>query len=748
MRNFYFLIVFLFGIQISNAQIIGSDTTCAGYIYQYDFTYPGAASYTWTVPNGWYILSGQGTGSVQLYCNVSAGNICVDALDSSLNIINNDCKPVTLGGGGSGWYVDLTPAGPCICSPNFLVIVPNGTGGNCGGCGNGTPSASSYYAAYDNPWPTGNYLGPIGPGGVTIGGPFGGTYYVYYIDTILGFSNAFVVDGGACGGSVNNAITVFPCFPPMVPLLQSPASICPGDTFTVYVDPSLLIFWASSLWNPSGNNISVINTYTDSIQCILLYNQPGSGIQAFFSDIYQCPYGAIIALNIATNCSPNDPCLIAAYPLDGNAIDTTINGNNATFNNTQLATNRFNIANTAAQFNGINNRIDLPDDFDFPQRTWAFWFYADTITTNYHEIFDDDNVYIQNAQTEVFLHDDSTGVKKLYAAIGLNQYIIPVNEKQWYHLALVRDTGETRFYLNGCLMQTSTNMANDHSFDGAISVSLGCHRFHNGNYFKGKLDDLFIYQCALTDSEIAMVADTNCFVATPVAALQSSDTIWCDKKCIDFIDLSQFNPTIWQWTFAGASPSTSTDQNPTGICYNNYGTFDVTLVACNNGGCDTVTYLNFITEYQLPPQPTISFVNDTLFCSQANSYQWFLIPNPIPGAVLQYYYPMVNGSYYVVISDSNGCGNASNTFIISGTIENNSNYFQNFYCDEDGLCTIENLLQNGKVALSIFDLDGRKLNEKIISAQTETVDLKFLPKGIYIVQLMSEKKLYNFKIVR
>ena len=57
-------------------------------------------------------------------------------------------------------------------------------------------------------------------------------------------------------------------------------------------------------------------------------------------------------------------------------------------------------------------------------------------------------------------------------------------------------------------------------------------------------------------------------------------------------------------------------------------------------------------------------------------------------------------------------------------------------------------MQNGRVALSIFDLDGRKLNEKTISTQTETVDLKHLPKGIYIVQLMNEKKFFNFKIMR
>ncbi|MBL0050701.1 MAG: hypothetical protein IPP29_03815 [Bacteroidetes bacterium] len=39
--------------------------------------------------------------------------------------------------------------------------------------------------------------------------------------------------------------------------------------------------------------------------------------------------------------------------------------------------------------------------------------------------------------------------------------------------------------------------------------------------------------------------------AGPVAALSSSDTLWCDKTCIDFFDLSQNNPTSWTWYFQG-----------------------------------------------------------------------------------------------------------------------------------------------------------------------------------------------------
>src|SRR4249920_2840442 len=79
------------------------------------------------------------------------------------------------------------------------------------------------------------------------------------------------------------------------------------------------------------------------------------------------------------------------------------------------------------------------------------------------------------------------------------------------------------------------------------------------------------------------IADTSCGGCgqTLSAALAASDTQLCEKFCIDFTDQSTNNPASWQWTFEGASPSTSTQQNPTNICYDDPGVYDVTLIATN-----------------------------------------------------------------------------------------------------------------------------------------------------------------------
>jgi PKD repeat protein len=54
--------------------------------------------------------------------------------------------------------------------------------------------------------------------------------------------------------------------------------------------------------------------------------------------------------------------------------------------------------------------------------------------------------------------------------------------------------------------------------------------------------------------------------------------------CINFTDRSSGSPTSWNWTFQGAETVTSTQQNPTNICYNVPGTYNVTLYVQNADG--------------------------------------------------------------------------------------------------------------------------------------------------------------------
>ena len=64
---------------------------------------------------------------------------------------------------------------------------------------------------------------------------------------------------------------------------------------------------------------------------------------------------------------------------------------------------------------------------------------------------------------------------------------------------------------------------------------------------------------------------------------------------VNFIDGSFGDIVSWDWTFEGGNPSTSSQQNPTGIVYNEAGTFDVSLTITDaDGNSETLTRTDYI----------------------------------------------------------------------------------------------------------------------------------------------------------
>lgn len=179
------------------------------------------------------------------------------------------------------------------------------------------------------------------------------------------------------------------------------------------------------------------------------------------------------------------------------------------------------------------------------------------------------------------------------------------------------------------------------------------------------LDDVKLYTLAELSPGVPA-----CAGILPQSSFAVADTQLCEKFCTSFTDLSTNDPTTWQWIFAGGDPATSSDQNPSNICYSNPGTYDVTLITTNANGSDTLTLPDFITVYPTPPIPVITQSGSTLTCSAAASYQWQLNNVDIPGATNQSYDVPQSGYYTVVITDANGCVSSSaNLYVLLEGIE-------------------------------------------------------------------------------
>ncbi len=80
----------------------------------------------------------------------------------------------------------------------------------------------------------------------------------------------------------------------------------------------------------------------------------------------------------------------------------------------------------------------------------------------------------------------------------------------------------------------------------------------------------------------------------PTTSFSANNQFISIGTTVQFFDASENNPTSWQWSFPGGTPSYSTQQNPT-VTYSNNGTYDVTLTTSNINGSDTHTSSDFVT---------------------------------------------------------------------------------------------------------------------------------------------------------
>ena len=237
---------------------------------------------------------------------------------------------------------------------------------------------------------------------------------------------------------------------------------------------------------------------------------------------------------------------------------------------------------------------------------------------------------------------------------------------------------------------------------------------------------------------------------TPVAAFSISDNVICVGDCIDFTDMSTNTPTSWIWDFTPNQPNSSTDQNPSNICYTAPGTYQVTLIAINGAGSDTLTQALTVTGVN-----TITSTSGITITSAATNatYQWIncATNSLIAGATSSSFTASANGSYAVVVTQ-NGCVDTSACTAISTV-------------GLDQLSVDDLLVISPNPSKGLFILDDRQaalsgqwltvsnlLGEAVYSTRiTElktTIDLSAATNGIYLVSISSDYGKLVKKIVK
>jgi len=210
--------------------------------------------------------------------------------------------------------------------------------------------------------------------------------------------------------------------------------------------------------------------------------------------------------------------LTGYWPFNGNAKDSSGNGNNGTVHGATLTTDRFGNCNQAYKFNGVNNYIQVPNsttvdmnNTDFTIACWIKTYAGDTNAA----------VLNKNIHTGAFsgyyfaTNDNDAGYcpaykhAYFYVAAGASDEACsdgPVCiDTTWHFLTGVYKyaTNQVYFYVDNILQsmvgQAAGTISNttDLFFGGAGDV--------NAAYYKGVIDAIRIYQRALSAVEITQL---------------------------------------------------------------------------------------------------------------------------------------------------------------------------------------------------------------------------------------------------
>jgi PKD repeat protein len=242
-------------------------------------------------------------------------------------------------------------------------------------------------------------------------------------------------------------------------------------------------------------------------------------------------------------------------------------------------------------------------------------------------------------------------------------------------------------------------------------------------------------------------------VQLPTANFSVNDSTICSGECLNFINLSQY-ATSYQWFFSGGTPSGSTLTNPQGICYNSSGSYDVTLIATNGDGSDTMTLSNYITIYPPAQFSALTKNGDTLFSVPGYiSYVWYYDTTLIAGANGSYFIATQNGNYSVVVTDSNGCMATAQMIDVVTKIDNallSSTDFTAKY--QDGYIYIE--LQSNEsypAWLQLTDAMGNEIHfEKIflhVNKNEYSIPVSSISSGIYFCKIIERNKIRVKKVL-
>lgn len=196
--------------------------------------------------------------------------------------------------------------------------------------------------------------------------------------------------------------------------------------------------------------------------------------------------------------------LVARYRFDGNANDSSGNGNHAT--TIGLPSFVAGEYGSALNLSGTGQYAMVPAGImasvtNFTMAAWVYWNGGGA----WQRVFD-----FGNDTTQYMFLTPSSGSGTLRFAISTNgsapgaEQILetaPLPVGQWRHVAVTRSGNTAHLYTNGVLVASGTISIAPANFNPALNY-LGVSQYPADPFFNGRMDEIFIFNYALSSTEI------------------------------------------------------------------------------------------------------------------------------------------------------------------------------------------------------------------------------------------------------
>ena len=361
--------------------------------------------------------------------------------------------------------------------------------------------------------------------------------------------------------------------------------------------------------------------------------------------------------------------LVAYYPFNGNANDASGNGNNGTVVGARLTTDRFGTPNSAYNFSGSGSTyITAPDSpsLDVTSAiTIAVWIksagggtYGPRIVSKGPPCYE---MNVLGTGSDTMANFDIQTLQQISTHLYLDQ----VN---WIQLVGTYDGQVMSHYTNGTLAVQA-------NVTGPIAVNneplaIGENFDDNSDYFNGDIDDVRIYNRALSGDEVSQLyaIESQPPTNSPSISTEPSDFYATANQSASFNVTAVGSGTLsYQWLFNGTNLLNATNRTLNIALAKQASIGQYTVVITNAYGSVTSTVANLL----MFPYLSQPFVGVDTYWGQTNTlsvgawgsgylaYQWYFNGVPLDGAT-NFSLPLgaiqlTNaGQYSVVVSNALG----------------------------------------------------------------------------------------------